>query len=217
MATIIKASGPVHLKDGMSFNFDDMSVKANSYLDTIRREGAEIIAQAKKEGDAIRKRAEADGRNAALEAASKVMEEKVGQQLATLLPAIRQVTDQLEQLKSAWLAHWERSAIHTISQIAGRVVRREISQDPTIRICLLKEALELAAGSPTVLVRMHPEDVATLGSHVQAIAQELGHQADTKVLADAAITRGGCRVETKFGVIDQQVEAQIQRIEEELS
>jgi flagellar assembly protein FliH len=216
MATIIKASGPVRFKDGASFNFDDMSVKANSYLEKVRQEAVEIVAQAKKEGDAIRKRAEEEGRKAAIDAASKVMDEKVGKQLVTLLPAIRQVAEQLDQLKHSWLAHWERAAIHTAAQIASRVVRQEISQQPQISVNLLKEALELAAGSPTILVRMNPEDVATLGTHAEALAQELGRQAVTQVLADASITRGGCRVETKFGIVDQQIESQIKRIEEEL-
>ena len=36
-------------------------------------------------------------------------------------------------------------------------------------------------------------------------------------MADPEIARGGCRVETRFGTIDQQFEAQLARIEEELT
>jgi len=39
---------------------------------------------------------------------------------------------------------------------------------------------------------------------------------DTQIIPDAAISRGGCRVETRFGAIDQTFEAQLARIEEEL-
>ena len=38
---------------------------------------------------------------------------------------------------------------------------------------------------------------------------------DAELVADPAITPGGCRVETRFGVIDQQFETQLARIEEE--
>ena len=38
-----------------------------------------------------------------------------------------------------------------------------------------------------------------------------------EIVADPAITLGGCRVETRFGIIDQQFEAQLKRIEEELT
>ena len=39
---------------------------------------------------------------------------------------------------------------------------------------------------------------------------------DAEVIADAAIGQGGCRVETRFGTIDQQFESQLKRIAEEL-
>jgi flagellar biosynthesis/type III secretory pathway protein FliH len=38
-----------------------------------------------------------------------------------------------------------------------------------------------------------------------------------ELAADPAITPGGCRVETAFGEIDQRIETQIRRIEEELT
>ena len=39
----------------------------------------------------------------------------------------------------------------------------------------------------------------------------------TQVVADAAITPGGCRVDTEFGSLDQQIEAQLNRITSELT
>ena len=48
------------------------------------------------------------------------------------------------------------------------------------------------------------------------LVEELSPHIETEIMADAEITPGGCRVETRFGVIDQQFEAQLQRIEEEL-
>jgi flagellar biosynthesis/type III secretory pathway protein FliH len=52
---------------------------------------------------------------------------------------------------------------------------------------------------------------------VEAIARELAPLAETELIADPQITAGGCRVETRFGVIDQQFESQLARIEEELA
>jgi flagellar biosynthesis/type III secretory pathway protein FliH len=37
------------------------------------------------------------------------------------------------------------------------------------------------------------------------------------LVSDATVTAGGCRVETRFGTIDQQFEAQLARVEEELN
>jgi flagellar biosynthesis/type III secretory pathway protein FliH len=37
------------------------------------------------------------------------------------------------------------------------------------------------------------------------------------VVADESISPGGCRIETRYGEVDQQIEAQLRRIEEDLA
>ena len=39
---------------------------------------------------------------------------------------------------------------------------------------------------------------------------------EPQIVADATVSPGGCRVETRFGSIDQTFEAQLARVEEEL-
>ena len=82
---------------------------------------------------------------------------------------------------------------------------------------LVREALELAAGSAELKIRLNPKDHANLRGQVEAVARELAPLAKCELIADAQITPGGCRVETRFGVIDQQFEAQLARIEDELA
>jgi flagellar biosynthesis/type III secretory pathway protein FliH len=56
-----------------------------------------------------------------------------------------------------------------------------------------------------------------LGEEVGRIVSRLSRLGNPEVVADAAIERGACRVDTRFGTIDQQFAAQLARIEEELS
>jgi flagellar biosynthesis/type III secretory pathway protein FliH len=46
---------------------------------------------------------------------------------------------------------------------------------------------------------------------------ELARVGGAEVIADETISSGGCRVDTRSGAIDQQFEAQLARIEEELN
>jgi flagellar assembly protein FliH len=216
MATVIKALGPIRTHNGMSFNFDDLSDRANSHLDQVRSQATDIVARAQQEGEAIRRKAEVDGKQAAVRAVERVMEEKVGKQLATLLPAIQRAATELETSRQAWLAHWEQAAVHLATRIAERIIRREIAQHPQITVHLVREALEMSAGSGEVSVRMNPADLSTLGTHLESLRQEIGGKSKATLIPDEAITPGGCRVETRFGTIDQQIEAQLKRIEEEL-
>jgi flagellar assembly protein FliH len=64
---------------------------------------------------------------------------------------------------------------------------------------------------------MHPADVTAMGDQVQLLIAGLSSLGKAKVVSDAQITLGGCRIETKFGAIDQQFETQLARIEAELT
>jgi flagellar biosynthesis/type III secretory pathway protein FliH len=68
-------------------------------------------------------------------------------------------------------------------------------------------------------IRLHvsPTDYENLGSQITRLAETVGHLAPSAVVADANVSPGGCYIKTKYGEIDQQIEAQLKRIEEELS
>ena len=101
--------------------------------------------------------------------------------------------------------------------IAARVIRRELSQDPRITLDLVSESLRLASTSGTLKILLNPEDHATLHGEVETIAKELRELAPTQILPHSSISPGGCRVETDDGSVDQQIEIQLKRIEEELN
>ena len=216
MSTIIKASDRSRTAQPVAFNFDDIATRANQYLDTVRAEAAKIIAQAQTEAVALKKKAEMDGHRDGMASVGKMVEERLGKELNTLKPALLQAVEEIRHAKQAWLQQWEQSAIHVAAAIAGRLVRRELTQRPDVPIALVREALELAAGSAQLKIRLNPTDHANLHDQVQSVVRELTPLADAELIPDPQITAGGCRVETRFGVIDQQFESQLARIEEEL-
>jgi flagellar assembly protein FliH len=217
MASVIKASGTARSTEAGLFNFEDLSVKAQGYLDQVRVQAGQVLAKAEKDAIAIRQRAEQDGKTAALKAAEAQLDERIGKQMVTLLPALKQAVDSLSQVRQNWLAHSEKTSVKVATAIAARIIRRELIQVPQITLGLVKEALEMAAGSTDIQVRLHPDDHRSLAGQVSAVAGELGRLGAAEVVADPTIERGGCRVDTRFGSIDQQFSSQLARIEEELS
>lgn len=213
MCPIIRATDRNRGVQGVAFNFDDMAGQAGRYLDKVRDEAKAIVVKAQQDAAAIRKKAEADGRQAGLQA----VEQMVGKQLATVLPAVAQAIRDIRDAKHAWLRHWEASAVHVAAMIARRVIRREISRQPEITLTMVREALELAAGNSQLRIHLNPADHQVLGTQVEMLVRELSGMAAAELIPDAEITPGGCRVETRFGIIDQQIESQLKRIEEELT
>jgi len=213
MSSIIRPGEKVAVAQTAAFNFEDLSTQATKYLEKVRAQAAQIIAQAQQEAVQIRQRAEQEGRQAGM----AEVEQMVRKQLGTTLPALRQAAQQIQAARSAWLKHWEQAAVHVAAAIAARVIRGEISRQPEIPLRLVREALELAAGEAELRIHLNPEDHQALKGQVDELVQELAPLARVEIAADANVGRGGCRVETRFGVIDERIESQLKRIEEELT
>jgi flagellar assembly protein FliH len=213
MATVIRFADAPAEPHGVAFNFDDFSAQADQYLDRVRSEAEATLTQAQDRAVVVRRHAEAEGRQAGL----RDVERMIAKRLTPALAALERAAADLQQARQAWLSHWEAGAVRLAGAIAAKLVRQELSRQPEITLTLVREALELAAGSPGIRLRINPEDHAALGAQVRTLIDTMSALGEAEVLADAAVSPGGCRVETRFGLIDQQFESQLQRIEEELT
>jgi flagellar assembly protein FliH len=127
------------------------------------------------------------------------------------------MTRQLEESRDAWLQQWQINTVQLSVKIAERIVRREIQRAPSITLAYVREALEMCAAAPQVRVLLHPADAQSLGETAGQIVREIMPAAHAEIVADETVSAGGCRVETRHGEIDQQIETQLKRIESELS
>lgn len=212
MSTIIKASDRNRAVQPVAFNLDDVRDNAEQYLAKVRQQAGQILLDAQQKVGVLRTRAEAEGRRIG----EAQIDQKVDARFQALAPVLQRTLAELQRLQGAWLAQWEKQAIHLAAAIAARVIRRELRQDPNIPVELVREALTLAVGSQSIVVKLHPQDYAAIGDKVSRLAGELARLARTEVVADPNIEPGGCRVELDQGSIDQQFAAQLDRIEQEL-
>ncbi len=222
MATIIRKDNPREISTGRSvqpvaFSFSDMRGQADDYLGAVRSEAAKIIQQAHQQAEQIRRQAEVAGRKAAEAAIERVLDERVGKRMETLLPSLEALITEMNETKSRLITRWEQTSLKVATKIAERVIRREIDTHPQSTLDLVNETLQLAAGMTDIRLHLSPIDYENLGSQITRLAQTVGHLAPSAVVADDTVSPGGCVVKTKFGEIDQQIESQLKRIEEELS
>jgi flagellar assembly protein FliH len=221
MATIIRKDKPNDLHAGravqpVAFSFADMRGQADDYLETVRQEAAKIVQQAHRDAERIRRQADAAGRKAAEATAERILEDRVAKRMESIVPALDEIVRQIDDAKGEILSRWERSALTVITAIAARVIRRELAQQPEISLDFIAEALRLATGADDVTLHINPADYENMRPQIEHLSATLSRLAPSQIVADDAISIGGCRVETKFGAIDQQVESQLRRIEEEL-
>ncbi len=220
MAGIIKANQITGNQAGVqtiAFNLSDMKDSANVYTGKVRDQAARIISSANDQAEKVRHLAAQQGLDEAKQSARQAAVQHLDQRLQTLMPALQQNIEQIQQERVEWLGHWEANAVRLAVAIAERIIRRELSQQPEITLDLVHEALELAAGSEQVKIHLNPQDVETLGQQADAWTGQLSRCAPSDIVADESVSPGGCVVKTEFGEIDQQIESQLVRMEEELT
>jgi flagellar assembly protein FliH len=221
MATIIKRehapaqTGPA--MRGVAYNLDDLAHQADDYLEQVRREAMKIVDEARREAAAVRAQAEEAGRAAAEKAIDRVLDEKVAKQMQSLTPALKASVAEILDAKQSWLEHWERSALEVALRIAERIVRGELTRRPELAADWIRQALELAAGSGDVTIRLNPADHAALRNQAERLAALFHPLGAAHVVADPAVAASGCKVITAFGEVDMQLETQLARVAEELS
>jgi flagellar assembly protein FliH len=221
MATIIKPDMQQHGSGvalrHVAYDLTDMAAGAEEYLGTVRREAAKIVEQAHRDAAAVRQEAEAAGRRAAEQAIERILDEKIAQQMKTLTPALQAAVVQIRDARQQWLLQWESSAIELSTAIAARLVRGELSRRPEISLQWVREALDLVGACGEFAIHLHPADRQTLERQIANLAAATHPTATVRLVDDATITAGGCRVVSQFGSVDMQIEAQLQRIKEELA
>jgi flagellar assembly protein FliH len=214
MATVIKGGLTEH---DDAFCFAELRPPRHNVLEQARADAAEILATAHAEAILIRADAERLGSEAGRDEAKRQLATQAAAVVDAVRPVVQHLASELAQQRQAWLAQWEQQAVRLAAAIAGRVVRRELTRQPDIPVALVAEALELVAGKPDLRILLNPEDRRACGAQIALLAADLAGVAETAVQEDPSIARGGCRIETRHGTIDQTLEAQLERIERELT
>lgn len=222
MATVIKRDSaerpPIaSAVRSVAFDFEDMARSREQYLQAVRSDAVSIIQEAHAEAKKIKQQAEVAGRAAAEGAIDRLLEEKVVKQIAELRPVLDALVDSVDRERTNWVAHWEQAIIALAVHIAERIIHRELDQDPSLTLLWLRESLKLVTSAEGVLVRVNDGDLARFRTAMEQLAASVARLAPSQLVADPTIEPGGCRVETKFGSIDSQIQAQLARVVEELS
>jgi flagellar assembly protein FliH len=130
-----------------------------------------------------------------------------GMRADAMLRRLAQTLDQVGDLRRTMIRETEAQMVELALAIARRIVRREVALDQHLTLSMARLALERLGERTSATVRLHPDDLAATaagrsewsGSHVT-------------VVADASVSRGGCRIESDFGSVDASVDAQFREV-----
>ncbi|MBQ4144858.1 MAG: hypothetical protein IJD43_15425 [Thermoguttaceae bacterium] len=221
------------------FNFEDLHSQAETYLGSVRQTARQILAKAVQEAetqkhsilleaDSIRTQAREEGFQEGLQRAFQEIESRVESQVQTQLqkkiePAVQaaengifQILEQCADLREDLTQSWERAFMHLVSRVAKIIIRRELKADPQIATQWIREMLELCSGENSFTLELNPEDAVLLKPALDRIRSEFRQLGSLEVKLDPMLARGDCILRSENGTLDQRLDVQLARIEEEL-
>lgn len=223
-ARIVKAQSVRDLSVRPAFNFADLRQEADDVIAQAQQAARELLFVARQEVESIRSQARVQGRDEGLREAdaeiarqaNELAETRLRGQLETALPALKSAAESLQAERDRWLIRWEQTAVRVGVAIAEKLLKSQIATRAELSSGMIADALRLAAGQPRITVNLHPDDLAAWGDQGPRIVESLTACADSTLIPDPRVSRGGCRIETTHGEIDARVETMLERLADEL-
>jgi len=82
---------------------------------------------------------------------------------------------------------------------------------------VVTEAVQQVEGSAEITVQLHPDDFKLLRLHRSAVLTGLPESGPLHFTGSSEVTRGGCLVQTRFGVIDARRETKLKQLRQAVS
>jgi flagellar assembly protein FliH len=134
---------------------------------------------------------------------------EIGALLNGVVESLRNAVPQLVQQGESALIQLSLESAQKI--VAGQPINSEMVE------AIVREALQQVEDTAEVTLQLHPEDLALLQKHHATILEGAPGSAPVRFVGSAEVTRGGCLVRTRFGIIDARRETKIDQLREALA
>lgn len=190
------ASGEKASRRGGVVNAEEFEARgvAKQIIEKAREEAANIVAQAEAERDAIFARAR---------------EEAVSEAQAHSSEELARARLQVGRMMAAA----EPELVQLALKIADKILGRELERTPELVLEIAANAIQATRAAKALILRVHPDDGKLLRAKKPNLLELIGRSVDVAIKDDADVVRGGCMVQTEFGVIDGQIRTQFNMLE----
>ena len=135
-------------------------------------------------------------------------------ELENVIQRLRQAYMDIEKYRKQLYLKAEEDTVELALAVTRKIIGQEISVDRKIVLNVVKGALEKVIDHEKVKIRINPSDLETVKTALFQFLPLVENLENMHFEADAAITEGGCIVETNFGNIDAGIENQLDKIGE---
>jgi len=183
--------------------------KADQIEAEAKDEAEKLKAAAQEEGSA---RGLAEGTESGYEEGLKKGEEEGLGRWAELVARWQGMLDQTVKEKQSYLSDRERILVDLVMRVSAKILMREVKMSPAEIQMRVAEAVKRASDKSSLLVHLHPDDLARALEMDSASLRGMGGVKQIEYLADDKVVRGGVRLESASETIDAGLDTQLSQI-----
>lgn len=125
--------------------------------------------------------------------------------------------EEISGLEVRMLKEVEGEVVRAAMRVARELLAAELTMREDAVVDVACTALSAAKTARDINLRAHPRDASTLRSHKGRLVSVLTRAKDLEVREDKRVNPGGVLIETEAGVVDAQLETQLEELERVLS
>jgi len=115
------------------------------------------------------------------------------------------------------VAHEAESALIELALEAARKIVADMPIDAALVEHTVRDALRQAEDTAGIVIQLHPDDLALLRQHQSDILNGLPDSGPLRFTHSSEVGRGGCVIQTRFGLIDARRETKIEQLRQSLN
>ena len=149
-------------------------------------------------------------------AGESALNEQLLQQRNETVELQRGILDSL-QTTLPKVAHEAETALIDLALESAKKIVAGMPVDVAMVESTVREALRQAEDTAEIVIQLHPDDLALLRQHQAEILNGLPESGPLRFSHSSEIGRGGCIIQTRFGLIDARRETKIEQLRQSLS
>jgi len=145
----------------------------------------------------------------------KALSEQLVQQRTELLELHQGVVESLRGVVPQ-VARETQKALIELALAAAQKIVAGMPVDPQMVEAVVREAVNQIEDNVEITIQLHPDDLALLRKHRSPILQGFPDTGPLRFTNSTEVTRGGCVVHTRFGLLDARRETKMEQLRQSL-
>lgn len=137
--------------------------------------------------------------------------------LDTAAQALASAAEEISRLRDSLAKNSSQDMLRLVMAVSEQIIRREVTADPKVILTIIETALQSSVRTDQYRIRINPADLENVTQQKPLFLASISGLKNLSIETDAAISPGGCRIDSDLGDVDATIETQLEAIKQALS